>query len=228
MMQRMEWSGGLCHGEQKANSHNSAKNGLKMFVVVVDTAKCVIISHRRWEKLHNLSCVIPCALWRWDISHWGRNLIPIEHSWENSVTSLMRQVGSWLLFALPKPEFGRPIAANWLNRSIMTMQLVAHRLHYIHCCPLCIADLAALLEPLAFVRRHQHRPVSHFAPRLGCVGDLQSTLLVAAHSFQQRSLLRSTRQVLSGLVAGRGRQPVRRIRLRNQSLAAWLRMAPSA
>ena len=27
--------GGLCHGEQKANSHKSGKNGLKMFVVVV-------------------------------------------------------------------------------------------------------------------------------------------------------------------------------------------------
>ena len=35
MMQRMEWNGGLCHGEQKANSHKSGKNGLKMFVVVV-------------------------------------------------------------------------------------------------------------------------------------------------------------------------------------------------
>ena len=34
MMQRMEWNGGLCHGEQKANSHESGKNGLKMFVVV--------------------------------------------------------------------------------------------------------------------------------------------------------------------------------------------------
>ena len=35
MMQRIEWNGGLCHGEQKANSHKSGKNGLKMFVVVV-------------------------------------------------------------------------------------------------------------------------------------------------------------------------------------------------
>ena len=26
---------GLCHGKQKANSHNSEKNSLKMFVVVV-------------------------------------------------------------------------------------------------------------------------------------------------------------------------------------------------
>ena len=35
MMQRIEWNGGLCHGEQKANSHKSEKNDLKMFVVVV-------------------------------------------------------------------------------------------------------------------------------------------------------------------------------------------------
>ena len=26
---------GLCHGEQKANSHKSGKNGHKMFVVVI-------------------------------------------------------------------------------------------------------------------------------------------------------------------------------------------------
>ena len=30
----VKWRG-LCHGEQKANSHKSGKNGLKMFVVVV-------------------------------------------------------------------------------------------------------------------------------------------------------------------------------------------------
>ena len=34
-MQRIKLNGGLCHWEQKANSHESGKNGLKMFVVVV-------------------------------------------------------------------------------------------------------------------------------------------------------------------------------------------------
>ena len=31
-MQRIEKNGGLCHGEQKANSYNSRKNSLKTFV----------------------------------------------------------------------------------------------------------------------------------------------------------------------------------------------------
>ena len=31
MMQRIRQNGGLCHGEQKANSYNSKKNSLKMF-----------------------------------------------------------------------------------------------------------------------------------------------------------------------------------------------------
>ena len=31
----------LCHGEQKANSHNSEKNSLKMFVVVVVVVVCM-------------------------------------------------------------------------------------------------------------------------------------------------------------------------------------------
>ena len=34
-MQRIGQNGGLCHGEQKANSYNSRKNRLKTFVVVV-------------------------------------------------------------------------------------------------------------------------------------------------------------------------------------------------
>ena len=34
-MQRIGQNEGLCHGEQKANSYNSKKNSLKMFVVVV-------------------------------------------------------------------------------------------------------------------------------------------------------------------------------------------------
>ena len=34
-MQRIVQNGELFHGEQKANSHNSGKNGLKMIVVVV-------------------------------------------------------------------------------------------------------------------------------------------------------------------------------------------------
>ena len=33
----------LCHGEQKANSHNSGKNGLKIFVVIVVIYKQVPI-----------------------------------------------------------------------------------------------------------------------------------------------------------------------------------------
>ena len=34
-MQRIGQNGGLCHGEQKANSYNSKKNSLKMSVVIV-------------------------------------------------------------------------------------------------------------------------------------------------------------------------------------------------
>ena len=34
-MQRIVRNGELFHGEQKANSHNSGKNGLKTIVVVV-------------------------------------------------------------------------------------------------------------------------------------------------------------------------------------------------
>ena len=33
-MQRIRQNGGLCHGEQKANSYNSRKNSLKTSVVV--------------------------------------------------------------------------------------------------------------------------------------------------------------------------------------------------
>ena len=33
-MQRIGQNGGLCHGEQKANSYNSRKNSLKTFVVI--------------------------------------------------------------------------------------------------------------------------------------------------------------------------------------------------
>ena len=44
MMQRMEWNGGLCHGEQKANFHNSGKNDLKMFVFLfLNYSFCVFI-----------------------------------------------------------------------------------------------------------------------------------------------------------------------------------------
>ena len=45
----MSENGGLCHGEQKANSHNSGKNGLKMFVVVVVVV--VGISHINFKSL---------------------------------------------------------------------------------------------------------------------------------------------------------------------------------
>ena len=34
-MQRIGQNGGLCHGEQKANSYNSTKNSLKTSVIVV-------------------------------------------------------------------------------------------------------------------------------------------------------------------------------------------------
>ena len=34
-MQRIGQNGGLCHGEQKANSYNSRKNSLKMFAVII-------------------------------------------------------------------------------------------------------------------------------------------------------------------------------------------------
>ena len=38
-MQRIVRNGELFHGEQKANSHNSGKNGLKTIVVVVVVTK---------------------------------------------------------------------------------------------------------------------------------------------------------------------------------------------
>ena len=34
-MQRMEWNGGLCHGDKRLTPTRVGKNGLKMFVVVV-------------------------------------------------------------------------------------------------------------------------------------------------------------------------------------------------
>ena len=43
-MQRIGQNGGLCHGEQKANSYNSRKNSLKTSVVVVVVVVVVVIN----------------------------------------------------------------------------------------------------------------------------------------------------------------------------------------
>ena len=39
-MKRIGQNGGLCYGEQKANSYNNRKNSLKTFVVVVVVCCC--------------------------------------------------------------------------------------------------------------------------------------------------------------------------------------------
>ena len=59
-------NGGLCHGEQKANSHESGKNGLKMFVVVEMFLQhqyiiCNTQTHRLRRKDAHADCTKPSS-----------------------------------------------------------------------------------------------------------------------------------------------------------------------
>ena len=60
-MQRIERNGGLCHGEQKANSHNSGKNGLKIVVVVVVVTRTSLSKHDPGIKMQVSSFHIPTS-----------------------------------------------------------------------------------------------------------------------------------------------------------------------
>ena len=48
-MQRIGQNGGLCHGEQKANSYNNRKNSLKMFLLLLLLLLLVITGMKAWQ-----------------------------------------------------------------------------------------------------------------------------------------------------------------------------------